>query len=127
MGKEGFTLIEALLVLFIITVIGVVSQALTLRVSDAFIDERVLAQFKYDLLLTQALAMSSQADAQLEIFDGDTYKVTSSRRSFQRTLPQHTTISHTSAMGRVAQFKATGTTNTIGAFYYRGRDRKSVV
>lgn len=129
MAKDGFTLLETLLVLFIMASILLVSQSVTLRLSEQFIDERVLEQFKYDMLLTQVRAMHAKEKAQLEIDDYNTYKINAPLHHTRRILPTGAAIYHRSNTGRVVEFTATGNTNASGAFYYEGlhRDYKLVI
>lgn len=121
--EQGFTFVESLLVLFITMTVIAVSQVASFYTAKQFIDERTVAQMKYDLLLTQTIAMR---DKQSMVFflGSNVYDIGHPIAWKRRTLPEGTSLQNTNHVGRDVKYTSNGSPSLSGNFYYDGLEKR---
>lgn len=117
--EHGFTLLEALLVLFITVTVLAISQVASFHTAKQFTDERTVAQIKYDLLLTQTTAMRTY-DPKIFFVGTTTYELDYPVKQNYRSLPEGTTFTITGHLGREVKYNGNGSPSALGSFYYDG-------
>jgi len=109
-NETGFTLIEVLLILFIIVVMLMSLPPLFHSVQDTINEKYFLQQYKEDLFYAQSLAISRRRTVYYQ-YDSNkkTYKITDHRGNvyLQRQVPDDVVISH----GHLAKFHFLGDGN----------------
>ncbi|WP_176447377.1 competence type IV pilus minor pilin ComGD [Lentibacillus sp. CBA3610] len=86
---NGFTLIEVLFVLAVLSVLILITTPLQLSVLDKKTEERFLETLEMDLLYMQTLAYNSRMTHRLAFLDSERYEIKANNTSIlERTVPE---------------------------------------
>lgn len=123
MKQHGFTLLETLIVLFILSTILVITNVAVTKSSALFIDERTVHQIELDIFWMQTTAQQQRTTSNVYILGTHHYELKHNFKTISRMLPEPTVLQVGTVDANI-QYGINGNPRTIGSFRYQGLQRE---
>lgn len=123
-GINGFTLIEVLLAVGIVSIISFISIPLSIHSLHKYEEKLFLSLFEYDLLYAQSLATTTTERVRI-IFHQHSYQIVKGEANSEvemRTIPEHITVN--TRLRNIIAFDRNGRIQNLqqGRIEFKGKD-----